>query len=190
VSKDAIGETVRRADLQAIRDGAQCAQEIARDTWTETMSEHTRLTGAAWTFEQRRTWQAWRVAVTCACLDKVSGARGSLVAVEVLRRWPTPARLAVADPRSLRALLAPLGLKTRRHALIALATLDALHDPSRLGTGDSYEAQSIRLIVDGDPSVVPSDKVLRAVRGRTSWRFPFNVDAALRALDEQHGARA
>lgn len=153
-----VGSVCTHADILAVTQGAPSWQEIMRDTWD--------LTAARWSGATPRTAKAWRVAVACALLERVDERRAELTVVDVLRSFPTPFGVLMSQHGVIASHVSPLGLKTRRERAIRLASEYALYEPGKLGLGDTYEAQSIRLVVDGDTSFQPTDKILAAVRAR------------------------
>ncbi len=100
------------------------------------------------------------------CLNLCSGREFEKIHEDMFALWPDPISMALADPRDVEALVAPLGLQTRRaRSLIRMSTAYAFlwdgDDPDDLPGIGKYGADSYRIFIRGELDVSVEDKELK-----------------------------
>lgn len=111
----------------------------------------------------------WRLLCGCVLLNVTTRVQADRVWPILFRRWPEPQRMARARATSVERVLHPLGCSCRRAETLRRMSrefLDALprtrDDALGLYGLGRYAADSWSIFVEGDLSVEPTDKVLRA----------------------------
>jgi len=111
----------------------------------------------------------WRMLVACLLLNRTRGTQVRRVVWALLRAWGGPGGLVGVSDAWLEAILRPLGLWRRRACLLrrfdrALAEGVPLGNLPGVG---AYARDSLRIFVDGDIDVEPTDGLLAAY---VRWR--------------------
>lgn len=103
---------------------------------------------------------AWQVLVACQLLNLTTRRQVCQVMPEIIKGWPSPESLAIADENELGAVITPLGLKNRRvKNLIAMAkeyTRGSWGDPRDLPGIGEYGARAYEIFILGKLGIVAS----------------------------------
>lgn len=108
----------------------------------------------------------WRVLVGCALLNRTTHVQARPALKRLFDLWPTPTELASANEEDVAEVIRACGLyRARSRRLIALSAayrtgMTRAEQSSLPGVG-KYAMDSLRLFIDGDTSVEPTDKELK-----------------------------
>lgn len=103
--------------------------------------------------------RTWAVLVACALLNKTHGRQVRPMVEDLLRRWPTPIEMAVADESDLIEVLRPLGLYRRRAATLKQLSADRAigKAPNACRWCGPYAQASVMIVVHGAIDVATDD---------------------------------
>ena len=128
-------------------------------TWQPPKSPYTLL--------QEQIWQdPWKIFVCCIFCNLTKRLTAEPYFWEVLKRWPTPEKLAVADYEDLVTLIQPLGLSQRRAKALKNMSYEYIHkdwkdDATKLYGIGKYGSDAYRIFCKGEwREVEPKDGAL------------------------------
>ena len=128
-------------------------------TWQPPKSPHTLL--------QEQLWQdPWKIFVCCIFCNLTKRLTAEPYFWEVLKRWPTPEKLADADWEELITLIQPLGLSQRRAKALKNMSYEYIHkdwkdDATKLYGIGKYGSDAYRIFCKGEwREVEPKDGAL------------------------------
>ena len=108
----------------------------------------------------------WRIFVCCIFCNLTRRVQAEPIFWEVLKRWPTPKALSIANHSELVKLIAPLGLSEKRSKALRQMSYDYIHkdwkdEPGRLYGIGKYGSDAYKIFCTQDwKSVTPKDKAL------------------------------
>lgn len=117
-------------------------------------------------FQERYRADPWALLCCTICLNLCSGREFEKVHDDLFILWPDPYHMALANLMDVEALLAPLGLQSRRaRSLVRMSTAYAFlwdgTDPDDLPGIGKYGADSYLIFVRGQLDIQVNDKELR-----------------------------
>ena len=128
-------------------------------TWQPPKSPYTLL--------QEQIWQdPWKIFVCCIFCNLTKRLTAEPYFWEVLKRWPTPEKLADADYDELVKLIQPLGLSQRRAKALKNMSYEYIHkdwkdDATKLYGIGKYGSDAYRIFCKGEwREVEPKDGAL------------------------------
>lgn len=108
----------------------------------------------------------WKVILACQLLNRTRGTQARPALAELLRRWPSPRKLARAAVEDVEETIRGLGLQRRRAARLIDLARAWVHKtwthPGELPGVGQYTLDALRIFCLDDLEVDPQDRVLAA----------------------------